>query len=228
MRKLVLISALAAAFITPSVFAQAKNFEGFNIQASTGYQHNDIDVSNVTVNGLSIPGGGAQDTHKGRMALNLGAGYTFAINDRFTLGALVEWNPLKMKTGSGSLTVNGSSVAGTEYSGKLENQVSISIVPGYAFNDRTLGYLKLGWIHAKAKLEPNAANSPNFSESVDGFLMGVGAKHLFNKNVYGFAEATYASYGSVNSSRDIGGGVIVGGKMKPSSYSFLVGIGAQF
>lgn len=188
MKKLLIASALSAAFASPAVFAQAQNFAGFGLQLSTGYQNNEIGSSNISFNGqATVPEGqqlGFQKSSKGEMPLNIGASYTFALTDRFTLGALVEYNPLSMKTGSTSLTFDGapSSDPLDQLTGKLENQVSLSIVPGYAFTDATMGYARVGWINATAKVTPNDGGA-GFSKNTNGVLLGIGAKHLFTKNI---------------------------------------------
>lgn len=230
MKKLVIASALSAAFVSPAVFAQAKSFEGFGLQLSTGYQNNEIKASDLSINGipLSTFGVGVNSSSKGAMPLNIGASYTFALTDRFTLGALVEYNPLSMKTGTSTLTFDGvqSSDPDDKINGKLENQVSISLVPGYAFTDTTMGYARVGWINATAK---GAANDgTNFSSNANGVIFGLGAKHLFTKNIYGYAEATYATYNGSNATSTDSDGTAIGVKQKPQSYSFLVGVGYRF
>jgi outer membrane immunogenic protein len=235
MKKLLIASALSAAFVSPAVFAQAKNFEGFGLQLSTGYQNNEVKSSNLTFNGTSPSEAfgeniGFNNGSKGEMPLNIGASYTFVLTDRFTLGALVEYNPLSMKTGTSTLTYDGvtSTDPADQITGKLENQVSISLVPGYAFTDSTMGYARVGWINATAK---GSVDDLTFSKNTNGILLGLGARHLFTKNIYGFAEATYASYGGSNASAM--GSVAeqptkIGVKLTPTSYSFLVGVGYRF
>lgn len=233
MNKFLLISALAATLASPAVFAQAKNFEGIGLQISTGYQNNEIKTSNSNINGYSVINGtdviGAQNVSKGGMPLNLGLGYNLALTDRFMLGAMVEYNPLSMDLGSGSITFNGNPVTDGGYKGKLQNQVSLSLLPGYAFTDSAMGYLKLGWINATAKLEPSDGSS-SLSKNANGFLVGLGGRYLFTKNVYGFAEANYATYAGVNANTSLGNNSsdTIGAKMTPSSYSFLLGVGARF
>lgn len=229
MKKLLIASALVTIFGSSSVFAQAKNFEGFNVQASTGYQHNKIGMSTVNIKDFGSPATSqsAQDTKKGNMALNLGLGYTFAISEKFTLGGIVEWNPLNMKTGSGSmLKSDGTIDTGTDYNGRLKNQFSIAIVPGYAFSESTLGYVKLGWTRAKARVAFNK-NPTVFEANTNGLLIGLGAKHLLTKNIYGFAEANYARYSSKGASGSDQFGT-ADTNLKPTSYNFLVGLGARF
>jgi hypothetical protein len=230
MKKLIIASALSAAFVSPAVFAQAKNFEGFGLQLSTGYQNNEVKGSNLTFDGvpLNLFGVGVSNSSKGEMPLNIGVSYTFALTERFTLGALVEYNPLSMNTGTGSLTFDGIASANPDDSikGKLQNQVSISLVPGYAFTDSTMGYARVGWINATAKASP-VDGSASFSKNTNGAIFGLGAKHMFTKNIYGFAEATYATYGGSNSSVTNEDGTF-GLKLTPTSYSFLVGVGIRF
>lgn len=233
MKKLLIASALTAAFASPAVFAQAQNFTGFGLQLSTGYQNNEVKGSNLTVNGqTNFEEGqlGSQNSSNGEMPLNLGVSYTFALTDRFTLGALVEYNPLSMKAGGGYLTLDGvpqTDDIENKIEGKLENQVSVSIVPGYVFTDSTMGYARLGWINATAKATP-ADGSAGFSKNTNGVLLGIGARHLFTKNVYGFAEATYANYSGADASLTSDDGNALKTKLTPESYSFLIGVGVRF
>lgn len=229
MKKLIIAGALSAAFASPAVFAQAQNFEGFGLRLSTGYQHNEVKASDLTFDGAP-----AQDVNfgfnngsKGEMALNLGASYTFALTNRFTLGALVEYNPLTMDTGTSYLTEDGVQQA-EQFQDKLKNQFSISLVPGYAFTETTMGYARVGWINATAE---SKIDSDSLSTGVNGVLLGLGAKHLFTDNIFGFAEATYANYSSANATfTGVEGGtpITYGVDLTPSSYSFLVGVGVRF
>ena len=233
MKRLLIASALSAAFVSPVVFAQAQNFTGFGLQLSTGYQNNEIKAKDLTLNGipasevvgLSV---GFDNSSKGEMPLNIGASYTFALTDRFTLGALVEYNPLSMKTGNSTLTVDGvKSTDPTDViNGKLENQVSVSLVPGYAFTKSTMGYARVGWINATAK--GSSTDGSSVSTNANGVIFGLGAKHLFTSNIYGFAEATYATYSDATVSNRQTNGTQTAFKITPTSYSLLVGVGYRF
>lgn len=90
-----------------------------------------------------------------------------------------------------------------------------------------MGYARAGWINASAKVT-TADGSTGVSKSNNGILLGIGAKHLFTENLYGFAEATYAAYNGSNASLTIDGGNTIAVKLTPTSYSFLVGIGIRF
>jgi len=233
MKKLLVASALSAAFISPAVFAQAKNFEGFGLQISTGYQSNEVDASDWSLEGVPVSsyGGEASNSAKGGVPLNIGASYTLALTNRFTIGALVEYNPLSMKTGTSTLTLDGGTSTNRNgqknVNDKLENQISISVVPGYAFTDTTMGYARVGWINATAKGSANDGTS--FSANTNGILLGLGAKHLLTPNIYGFAEATYAKYsGATAKATDAVNGSSFESKLTPSSYSFLIGVGYRF
>lgn len=225
-KKLIIASMLSAAFASPAVLAQAKNFEGFGLQLSTGYQNNKLKFSDLKGDGVSLgPLGFSMPTiSSGGMPLNIGAIYTFALSDRFTLGALVEYNPLSMKTGSSTTVVPASRTA-FSYSGKFENQISISLLPGYAFNDTTMGYARVGWINATAKATLSKGGS--YSSNANGLIFGLGAKHLITENIYGFAEASYATYGGTNATTN-GEDTALEVNITPTSYSFLVGIGYKF
>jgi len=226
MKKLIIASVLSAALVPTAAFAQANNFDGFGLQLSTGYQSNKLKFDDLSGDGtpLSQLGFSLPTISSGGMPLNLGASYTAALSDRFTLGALVEYNPLSMKIGSSNSVVPATSTA-FSYTGKLENQVSISLVPGYSFNDTTMGYARVGWINATAKA--TLSDGGSFSSNVNGLILGLGAKHLFTKNIYGFAEATYATYGSADATANTQATALKV-DMTPTSYSFLVGIGYKF
>jgi hypothetical protein len=47
LKKLIIASALSSALVSPAVFAQAQNFEGFGLQLSTGYQNNELKFSDL-------------------------------------------------------------------------------------------------------------------------------------------------------------------------------------
>ena len=230
MKKTLMVGILSAAFVSPAVFAQAKNFEGFGIQLSTGYQNNQVKGSDLKVDGVPVSqfGVGVSNSSKGEMPLNIGVGYTFALSEKFTLGALVEYNPLQMNAGNATLTFDG--VKSTDpldtLNTKLKNQVSVSLVPGYSFNDSTMGYVRVGWINATATAK--ASDGSGFSKNTNGAIFGLGAKHLFTKNVFGYAEATYSTYSGSNSSFTETSGAVISSKLTPSSYSFLIGVGARF
>jgi opacity protein-like surface antigen len=236
MKKILLASVLSAAFVSPAVFAQAKNFEGFGIQLSTGYQNNEskysdgkIDGSRTVIDENTRQTGllGATNGNSGGMPLNLGIGYTAALNNNFTLGLLVEFNPLSMDSGSSNLTVGGQNVSGARFKSKLENQVSVSLVPGYAFTNETMGYAKVGWINASAKLSPNEGGG-NLSVNTNGYILGLGVKQLFTKNIYGFAEANYVGYSATTGTSTATDGTKLSFTNTPTSYSFLVGVGYKF
>jgi opacity protein-like surface antigen len=174
MKKILLASVFSAAFVSPAVFAQAKNFEGFGIQLSTGYQNNELKTSDLAIGGISVPANiiSAPNVSSGEVPLNIGVGYTFALTERFTLGALVEYNPISMNSGSGSIKLGGvtSSDPIDQFTAKLENQVSLSLVPGYAFTDTTMGYAKVGWINSTSKF---SFTDTKFSSNVNGVLLGL-------------------------------------------------------
>lgn len=241
MNKIFLASALSAAFVSPTAFAQAKNFEGFGIQLSTGYQNNASKYSNVKIDGSRTntdsdlgPTGlaGFSNSSSGSAPLNIGLSMTTALSNNFTLGLLAEYNPISMNEGSSNLTLAGQNIADTAFKSKLENQVSISLVPGYAFTNETMGYAKIGWVTATAKMTPNDNSGDNLNTNVNGYLLGLGVKHLFTKNIYGFAEANYIGYsaGSATAADAFPDGQVtsLGYTNTPTSYNFLVGVGYKF
>jgi opacity protein-like surface antigen len=91
---------------------------------------------------------------------------------------------------------------------------------------------QIGWVTATAKLTPNDNSGDNLNTNVNGYLLGLGVKHLFTKNVYGFAEANYIGYsaGSATAADSFPDGQVtsLGYTNTPTSYNFLVGVGYKF
>ncbi len=200
MKKLVLLSTIAAMGFASQAFAQARNFEGFDLQISTGYQQFSLNPKDVTIENINR-GINTKDTSKSGVPLILGAGYTAALGDAFTLGAALDYYP-------------------------ITSQLALSVVPGYAFTEQTQGYIKLGWAYAATTLEP-FDGAAKINTYLNGPMIGLGAKMLFTDNFYGFMEANYISYSSATFNTSIQN-VTVSGKTNNEAYSFLVGVGYKF
>ena len=76
-----------------------------------------------------------------------------------------------------STVIPSSETGDTDY--KLKNHYSVNIEPGYAFSDKTLGYLKLAYHNANAYYTTESVD-----QSITGTGYGFGAKYFLSENLY--------------------------------------------
>jgi outer membrane immunogenic protein len=154
MKKLLIASAIAATFVTPQAFAQAKNFEGFSVSAGTMT----LTSSYVGTIGATVATGGATDT-----SLGLQGQYALALGDSFVLAAGVQAGLGEFKADAGS--------------GRIKNVVVAYVAPGLAVSNNVLIYGKLASVNYDFS---NAAGG--YSNSGTGY--GLGVQVLFGKNAF--------------------------------------------
>lgn len=224
MKKLIMASALSAAFVSPAVFAQATGFTGVYGQLGIGMNSGGTKSSAVdSASGTEIFGG---DLGQQNVAGNVALGYNYTFSNGFNLGANVFYNI----SGDSAGSLNGLDEFGQfQLNNKLKNIWGISVEPGYSFSNDSLGYLKLGWAQGQNSWTFNdESNSDEFSlGTANGFLYGIGYKHSINKNVYVGVEVYQIAFSS--QSRTItGDGESFTLKSTPNyTYGGLV-IGARF
>lgn len=210
--------------------SQTKNFEGFSVQGSLGYQStktkSDDGILSPTVQVYTI-----ENSSGSGLGLNLGLGYTAALDDQFTLGVLAEYNPLKMKAGSplASSTSNCHGDCGAaNLDASIKNMYSISLVPGVLIANDKLVYAKVGYSSGKASYDPNDGTG-DVSTTLSGYNLGLGLKVNIDSSLFGFVEGNYISFSNktmtIDQSSDnpkptvgIGGG----------AYNLMVGLGYKF
>jgi outer membrane immunogenic protein len=154
MKKLLIASAIAATFVTPQAFAQAKNFEGFSVSAGTMT----LTSSYTGTSGALVSTGGATDSN-----LGVQAQYAWALGDTFVLAAGAQ-------AGVGDFKADSAG-------GKINNVSALYIAPGIAISNTVLLYGKL------ASVNYSFSNSNGgYSNSGNGYGMGV--QIFFSKNVF--------------------------------------------
>jgi opacity protein-like surface antigen len=162
-KRIIALSACAAALAAPQAFAQAANFQGF----SAGIGVNIADTRTEFNNGG--PSFSGTDTDNNAF---LQLQYNAALSDNVVLG-------FGGTVGLGDLKAGKPN----RVQDKQTDSYSLYVAPGYAFNDTWLGYGKIAYINGKLKDE--RGNSVNFD---DGYAYGLGVQVLFNKHWYGQAE----------------------------------------
>ena len=239
MKKVLIASALTAAFASPAVFAQASNFAGFYGQVGIGYEYNTVNSTGPdylqrasgpdTRNDISTNGAGGKS-----FGNSVGIGFGLALTDRILLQIGAEYQPLggDTRTFDIDFSVDGASVAtvgGNMYT--IKNRYGIFLSPGYAIDDNKLAYLKVGYtgqtVNARLNFDPSRVVGS--SKDVSGFMVGLGYRQLLSSNVYFFAEANYLDYGkaefTILNQRRTG---TFTSSPKSSNFNALVGIGARF
>jgi len=209
MKKLIIASALSAAFVSPAVFAQATGFTGFYGQVGLGMNSAGTTATTTIPDAPeagSIFGGKLGEQN---VAGNVALGYNYSLSNGLTIGANVFYNISGDSAGSiQALLDNGDGTSSNiTASNRLKNIWGISVEPGYAFKNDSLGYLKLGWAQAQNSWNLSAPGEPGFTQNFgtsNGFLYGVGFKHAINKNVYVGVEVYQIAFGKKSSTLDDG------------------------
>lgn len=170
MKKLLIAAAMAATFVSPQAFAQAKNFEGFSLLGG-------LNVANSKYDFNANAGSTSFSTAKTATNLQLQAEYGFAVSNNVLLG-------LGLTVGLGDLSFGTPPTATDEV--KLKDNASVYIAPGVALSDSTLLYAKLASTSGTA--------SSNGTASLSGLGYGVGARFLSGKNMFFQVEYVYNKF----------------------------------
>lgn len=173
MKKIIAVSALVASSVfSASVFAQAKNFEGFSVGVSGSFVGN---TTELTSSGVPINVGDSNFIPTGEI------GYTHAITDKFTLGISGTYDFIESNAGkiTSSLQI------------KAKNHYSINLKPGYAVSNETLVYALVGYNSVEGSIT-NVSGSTTFN----GIGYGFGAQVMLTKNIYGKLEIQQVQYDS--------------------------------
>lgn len=171
MKKAFIAAAIAATFVTPQVFAQAKNFEGFSLVGSLNIASSTTDVTSTVFNGSNTES--AQN-------LGLQGQYNVAVSPTIVLGMGLGINLGELK--AGTLNVNGTTIAVKQKTG-----ASFYVAPGFALSESALVYAKLGSVSA-------IFESPGTSNLVTGYGVGLGFQSLLNKTMFLQVEAIQNQY----------------------------------
>ena len=173
-------TAIIACAAATNVLAQAKNFAGPSIAINGSYVGGSV---NTSVSTTSIGSGDNATVIGGDIS------YTFPADNNFfiALGATYDFG----KTKAGSLKDDEDTL-----SFSLDEHYSIYIQPGYAVNNNTAVFAKLGYHEAEGKLKvtTSANYGASFTKDFSGWGYGFGIKSLLSNNAFIQAEAGYVKY----------------------------------
>lgn len=231
MKKIITALATIGAISVPLLSnAQASKFEGFYGQVGIGYENlNPSTTMSVTLANVNIPS--TLNLSSGNNFVLTGTlGYTFSVQDKFTLGLGIEESPIASKALDASATLSYGGVTATAPLGTYQknNSYNLFVSPGYAVTDDGLLYGKIGYTGANTTIDGSG-------QQFNGYTLGLGYKQFISGNIYAFGEINYAKYSDQTASQtqnvsisgtsypltvSIGGGA--------SATNLLVGIGYKF
>ena len=259
MKKRFLVATLFT-LVGTSALAQS-SFEGFYGQIATGYESNSFSsinggsVDTPADNGnLSI---NAPNQTYGGMPLVLGLGYNFSVAPQWLIGLGVDYSAISQTSSSfnpvltnapGNTSIPSNvSVTASGASLQVSNRFNVFLAPGYAIDKDSLIYLKAGYSSVGTKLNypgtitatgPDGSSTratgqagTSSSNTLSGYLIGLGYKQMITGGLYGFAEGNYMGYSSSSFSASksyIGGSNNESLNPSLNSYQFLIGLGYKF
>jgi len=196
------------------------NFAGFFADISVGYRDvNATTSSAVSLNGVSTPSTLSAGEPSNTVGV-LTAGYNFPLLPGFVLGVGANISPgsgqaqqAQIKALNQTISLPGN---------KPLYNYGFFLAPGLVTGDG-LAYFKAG---VQTQVNNNNVN-PNFN----GYLLGVGYKHLVYRSIYLFAEADYVTYEAQTSTKTValpGRTINASVTTKPQSSRYLIGLGYQF
>lgn len=188
--KKALIAAAVLSTFGASAFA-AGAFDGAYAGLSLGGANKSVEV---TGNGNNIAVGST------RFVGQVNTGYSYAFGTfNIAGGAFSQFG------GQNAMTANGQSL-------KMKNVWGLTVEPGAYIGDKTLAYAKLGYARA-------AVGSDAQTVQKDGFLYGVGIKHLITSNVYAGLEVQQIKFESNTQN---------GQTVRPAQFSGMATVGYKF
>ena len=218
MRSLLLILFIG---FTYSAYAQTgSRFDGFFSDFSFGYRDVNISTSStLTVNDRPTPSALSSSKPSNSVAV-FTAGYNFPLAPGYVLGIGTNISPASGQAQQAQIQALNKTIS---LSGiQPLYSYGFFLAPGLEIGDG-LAYLKAG-----TQTQVNNSNTgPNFN----GYLLGIGYKHLIYQSVYLFGEANYASYESQTKNQSTttsGQSVNASVTTKPQGSRYLLGLGYQF
>ena len=218
MRSLLLILFIS---FTYSAYAQiGSRFDGFYADFGFGYRDVNISTSStLTVNNRLTPSTLSSSQPSNSVAV-FTAGYNLPLAPGYILGIGANISPASGQAQQAQIQALNKTIS---LSGiQPLYSYGFFLAPGLEIGDG-LAYLKAG-----TQTQVNNSNTgPNFN----GYLLGIGYKHLICQSVYLFGEANYASYESQTKNQSTttsGQTVNASVTTKPQGSRYLLGLGYQF
>ena len=215
------LALLVTTAATPAL-SQSKNFAGPSIAIGAGYSSYNVEGKFIEeLEGVTS----TLDTGKNDFKYLADFSYGFVTNNNLvvSLGATYDFNDSEATFISATDGVDTVSVKG-----KLKDHYSLYVQPTYLLNNSTGIFAKVSYNYAKnsIKLTENDT-SVSFSENLEGWGYGVGAKTFLNDNLYLQFEGSLVKYDKQSKSivGDLDNYTI---SAEPEVLSALISIGYKF
>ena len=176
------------------------SFTGFSVFTATGLQTGSVHLDNVRIRNTSY-NVQAPNYHSTGTPWLIGLNYAYVFKNNVSLGAQLEYFP-------------------------VSKQVALSLTPGFQFNEKMQGYLKLGWVHAPSTVDQGPGRKA-YDVDLNGLVAGLGAKYLFTKNLYGFLEINVVQFQKLNFT-SWQGTIPIEGSATTRAQNILLGVGYRF
>ena len=204
-----------------NIFAQAKNFEGFDINITTGvtpmrYSSTVENTPNVTVQ---------KDPTNSTPAI-ASVGYSVAVSDNFVLSGSFNYELFKSKQTSVNIYANGALLPSAGKSQGLQNLEGFSLKVGKVIQASTLVYTKIGTSSA-VQYGTNNDGSAFTSSQIKYTIYGIGFRELLTPNVFVLGEIDYNKMTDTSTNKTIGRtSYVIDGYS--DGYGLLIGLGYKF
>lgn len=234
--KKILITIISALFLTGTVNAQSA-FDGLYGQISAGYENNSVNSVSLNSSGVTGPIN-SPSVSSNNAQINIGLGYNVSISKNYLIGLGADYSTLNsssMTTGQNTNTATCGGICNSTSQYKVSNRYSIFVSPAYLLSKESLAYAKLGY--SNQTLQGKEVQTAGFdqnnltgkTDSVGGYILGLGYKQMISNGFYGFGEFNYYTYEKANlNGIKPSGSVITNYNVGSTAYSFMIGVGYKF
>lgn len=212
--------ALTAFIALLSLSSRAGGFDGPFIQAGIGISHGKSRIE--------FPGWFTASTSGNRQSGQISGGYSHSFG-HFNLAASAYYLTGKQTTGSTTQRYQNTAEI-DEIRQELKNSWGIRIEPGFNLSESTLFYLSLGYGKTKGEWRfsrPLFRDQFAGNQTFRGSSLGVGMKHKFAANLYGFVEIQQVRYRKETIIMTVDGNPYAD-SFKPQTSSIFLGAGYTF
>ena len=204
-----------------NIFAQAKNFEGFDVNIATGLTQ--MRYSSSVENTPSVT---VQKDPTNTTPVISSLGYSVAISDNFVLSGAFNYEIFKSKQTNVNIYANGTLLPLAGKSQGLQNLEGISLKFGKVIEASTLAYVKIGSTSA-AQYGSNNDGSAFNSSQVKYTIYGIGFRELLTPNIFVLGEIDYNKMTDTSTNKIIrGSSYVIDGYS--DGYALLMGMGYKF
>jgi opacity protein-like surface antigen len=219
--------ALLASVATTPALSQTKNFAGPSIAIGAGYSSYKSETKLTETDGPVITST-SLDSGKNNFNYLADLSYGFVANNNLvvSLGATYDFGDNEHNIFSATIDPDTVTVKG-----KLKDHYSLYIQPTYLLNNSTGIFAKVSYNYAKNSLKlTENTESVSFSENLEGWGYGIGAKTFLNDNLYLQFEGSLVKYDKQSKSAIDGPdtGLIYTVSAEPEVLSALISIGYKF